>query len=301
MSSLVSIRATSLLKRVAFQSTANRTLSTIVSSSLSTTGQPILVRSGKKKGFHQDLEFQAQLPIRPFSSTSPSPNRALKDSKRTPGYLLGFNEADLIEINMQDDGFKCWGIAIYRTTYKSDSDWEEFLRRFLGQVRRRLEYYEGLDMWDSFRPTVIEDKSLFDGATPAQIRDAFHEWARTACETEQGVTYDRAQWAHGARYRLCILVDEDALRSVLDIPEDELDELNTTGFVVMIDGRWTPEIPEEEEGDFEYEPLYGCTRQDVGWMKVHYDRAQIVASTTMRYEADWDLEYRRPPAIGFNS
>ncbi|KAI2720883.1 hypothetical protein CBS147332_4123 [Penicillium roqueforti] len=225
----------------------------------------------------------------------------IKDSKRTPGYPVTFNEADLIEINMQGDGFKSWGIAIYRTTYKSDSDWEEFLRRFLGQVRRTLEYYEGLDMWDSFRPTVIEDKIQFDEATPAQIRDAFNEWARTACETEQGVTYDRAEWAYGARYRLCILVDEDAVRSVLDIPEDELDELNTTGFVVMINGRWAPEIPEGEEEDDEYEPLYGCTREDVGWMKVHYDRAQIVASTTMRNESDWDLEYQRPPAIGFNS
>jgi hypothetical protein len=225
----------------------------------------------------------------------------IEDSKRTPGYPVTFNEADLIEINMQDDGFRYWGIAIYRTTYKSESDWEEFLRRFLGRVRKTLEYYEGLDMWDSFRPTVMEDKSRFDGATPTQIRDAFKEWARTACETEQGVTYERAEWAYGARYRLCILVDEEAVRSVLEIPEERLDKLNTTGFVVMINGRWVPEIAEGEDDDDEYEPLYGCTREDVGWMKVHYDRAQIVASTTMRDGSDWDLEYRRPPAICFDS
>ncbi|KAJ5392883.1 hypothetical protein N7465_011857 [Penicillium sp. CMV-2018d] len=128
-------------------------------------------------------------------------------------------------------------------------------------------------------------------------RDAFKEWAMTACETEQRLTYERAEWAYGARYRLCILVDEEAVQSVLEIPEEGLDELNTTGFVVMINGRWVPEIVEWEEDDDGYEPLYGCTRQDVGWMKVHYDRAQIVASTTMRHESNWGFEYRRPPAI----
>ncbi|KAJ5876172.1 uncharacterized protein N7529_001756 [Penicillium soppii] len=225
----------------------------------------------------------------------------IEDSKRTPGYLVNFNEADLIERNMRDDGFWYWGIVIYRTTYTSESDWEEFLRRFLGQVRETLEYYEGLDMWDSFRPTVMDDKSRFDGATPAQIRDAFKEWAMTACETEQGVTYERAEWAYGARYRLCIIANEEAVQSVLEIPEKQLNELNTTGFVVMINRRWVPELVEWEEDDDGYEPLYGCTQQDVGWMKVHYDRAQIVASTTMRNGSDWGLEYRRPPAICFHS
>lgn len=63
------------------------------------------------------------------------------------------------------------------------------------------------------------------------------------------------------------------MRSVLEIPEEELDMLNTTRFVVMINRRWAPEIAEGEEDGDKYEPLYGCTRQDVGWIKVHYDRA----------------------------
>ncbi|KAJ5121386.1 uncharacterized protein N7515_009347 [Penicillium bovifimosum] len=50
------------------------------------------------------------------------------------------NEADVIEINMREDGFRYWGIVIYRATYKSEMDWEKFLRRFLGQVRQALEY-----------------------------------------------------------------------------------------------------------------------------------------------------------------
>ena len=113
----------------------------------------------------------------------------IEDSKRTPWLPLIFNEPDIIERNMQDDGFQCWGITIYRTTYKSGSDWEEFLRRFLRRVRKTLAYYDGLDVWDSFAPMVMEDKTQFDGATSPLIRDAFKEWAVTACETEQGWTY----------------------------------------------------------------------------------------------------------------
>ncbi|KAL4755872.1 uncharacterized protein BDW70DRAFT_167344 [Aspergillus foveolatus] len=197
---------------------------------------------------------------------------AIEDSKRTPWLPFAFNEADVIERNMQDDGFQCWGITIYRTTYESDSDWEEFLRRFLRRVRKTLAYYDGLNMGDSFWPT---------------IRDAFKEWAVTACVTEQGVTYERAEWAFTARCRLCIMVDEEALRSVLDTPVEELNNLMILDPCELLEG----------EEDDTYEPLYSCTMEDVGWMKVRYSRAQIVASSTMRHGSDWDLEYRRPPGI----
>jgi hypothetical protein len=73
---------------------------------------------------------------------------------------------------MLGDGFRSWGDVVYRCTYKSDSDWEEFMRRFLFHVRRTLEDYDGLNMLDSFMPTtVIDDKPRFDGVTPAIVRD----------------------------------------------------------------------------------------------------------------------------------
>lgn len=36
--------------------------------------------------------------------------------------------------------------------------------------------------------------------------------------------YDRAKSAFSARYRLCIMIDEEALQSVLDIPTEDLEE-----------------------------------------------------------------------------
>lgn len=101
-----------------------------------------------------------------------------------------------------------------------------------------------------------------------------------ACETEQGVLYKRAESAYLARYRLCIMVNEEALQSVLEIPTEDLEAYNTTGFVILINGRWPPEWDPEEltagggpaDG---YEPVYGCTLDEVGWMKVRYNEAQI--------------------------
>lgn len=49
-----------------------------------------------------------------------------------------------------------------------------------------------------------------------------------------------------------------------------------------------------------FESVLGCTLEDVGWMKVCYDQAQILASAFMRNGPDWQAQYRRPPEITFN-
>jgi len=247
------------------------------------------------------------LPFLAISLSSSSPARMI-DSKRTPSIPFNHNEGDVIEKNMLDDGFRTWGLVIYRCTYKSDTDWKEFMRRFLYHVRETLEYYDGLDMLDLFVPTVMDDKTRFDGVTPSIVRDYFNQWARTACETEQGVPFDRAQWANTARYKYCIMVDEEALQSVLDIPPEDVEGYNNTGFVVLVNGRWEPRFLSEEElegynsppQENSFEPVQGCTLEDVGWMKVCYDRAQIVASAFMRDGFDWEAQYRRPPEITFD-
>lgn len=130
---------------------------------------------------------------------------------------------------------------------------------------------------------------------------------RVACETEQGVTFDRAQSAYSARYKLCIMVDDEALQSVLDIPSDDVMGWSHASHVILIDGKWEPYFLSEEDlkgylsppPENNFEPVHGCTLEDVGWMKVHYHQAQIMASGYMRDDGGWEREYRRPPEIGF--
>ncbi|KAL4815674.1 hypothetical protein BDW67DRAFT_185676 [Aspergillus spinulosporus] len=137
-------------------------------------------------------------------------------SERTPDLEPSENIADRIEKLLADDGFRTWGLLIYRCTYKRDTDWAEFLRRLNFCVRDTLERYNGLDLLESYAPIVLQDKA-FDGTTLA-IRDHFKQWVTTASEQEQGVPWEEAQRAELPRYKFCVVVDEEVLQSVFSIP-----------------------------------------------------------------------------------
>ncbi|KAL4903352.1 hypothetical protein BDW74DRAFT_168904 [Aspergillus multicolor] len=231
-------------------------------------------------------------------------------SKRTPDLQPSENTADRIEKLMAGDGFRTWGLVIYRCTYKSDTDWNEFLRRVNFTVRRTLEEYNGLDMMDSYEPIVMEDKD-FDGAITSAIRDHFKQWVVTACEREQGIPWKLAQNAKSPRYNFCIMVDEEALQSVLstsapDNPTGHA-EINKTAYVKLVNRKWPgylaeyvdeelAEIPDEDDHQ---EPIEGCKLEDVGWMKVLYDYVQLDATLGMHSTDDWRVQYYRPPEVGF--
>ncbi|KAE8383973.1 hypothetical protein BDV23DRAFT_177414 [Aspergillus alliaceus] len=212
------------------------------------------------------------------------------------------NQADELERLLQKNGFKIWGFVIYRCTYQSDSDWEKFMARFLHHVTKSLEFYNGLDLLDSFAPTVFEDRS-FNGVSTAFLRKHFQEWAVTAPEKEQGV--DNTCFPESGRYRFFIMVDQEALESVLGAPD--LEDSNKYGFVRLVNGFWEPqELDEDELAAYgvssqselkQYEPVEGCTLEDVGWMKVLYDEAETWAFLHVCDTFDWLTYYKRPPGI----
>lgn len=203
---------------------------------------------------------------------------------------------------MQKDNFRNWGFVLYRFTYKSDSDWEEFMRRYLDAVRSRLESANGLDLLNSFAPTILEDRR-FDGASSFTIRDHFEQWVTTAAPAEQGISTEDLRFKEGGRYKFCLMVDEEALQSILNVPLDR--GYQDTGYVILVDGEWKPEeeLDEEEKAMYEvwepevFEPVDGCTEKDVGCMRVRYDVAQVSGYVDMRNRWDWEVEYRRPPEI----
>lgn len=113
------------------------------------------------------------------ASQIPDEDRPVQPSKRDPTIETTSNDADELERLLQKDGFKIWGFVIYRCTYQSDSDWENFMSRFLHPITARLECMNGLDLLDGFAPTVFEDQS-FNGADTAFLRKHFQGWAATA-------------------------------------------------------------------------------------------------------------------------
>ncbi|KAJ5670384.1 uncharacterized protein N7477_005747 [Penicillium maclennaniae] len=179
-------------------------------------------------------------------------------SKRDPTMDVCLNEADRPEALLNKDGLKTWGFVIYRCTYQNNSDWEKFMARFLSVVPDYLEFYSGLDLLDTFAPTVLEDPS-FEGTTVATLGEHFNLWAKVSLKEEKGGPED--YYVRIGRYRFFIMVDQEAMELVLSAPKHDYE----TSFVRV---RYSMkrirngDVPEPEE------PLEGCTENDVGWMKV---------------------------------
>lgn len=74
---------------------------------------------------------------------------------------------DRIEAGYQTDGHKTWGFVIYRTSYESDADWNEFMRRLSWWTRDFMEYSNEQDVLGLMTWTVFDDRACFDGADTA--------------------------------------------------------------------------------------------------------------------------------------
>ncbi|OJI98294.1 hypothetical protein ASPVEDRAFT_25186 [Aspergillus versicolor CBS 583.65] len=212
---------------------------------------------------------------------------------RTPRLSTTHNTADQIERLMQTDGFRKWGFVIYRCTYANDSDWDAFMARIYGAVKEYLEYSNGMDILDSFAPTVVQDWAAFEGATTAVVREHFvNTWVLGVFPEENpDLDIDIPRNAESGRYRFFIMVDEESLRPVLEVEEDSI---NHPGFVRLVQADWgskrsniVDEEKEEEEfapvpGWDECEPLEGCVLQDVGWMNILYDHVEAMGYPNIR-------------------
>ena len=73
----------------------------------------------------------------------------------------------------------------------------------------------------------MEDPS-FEGATVATLRKHFKQWAKASLKEKQGVLDDYYTLTGG--YRFFIIVDPEAIESVLSAAEDDYE----TGFVRMV-------------------------------------------------------------------
>ncbi|OJJ69571.1 hypothetical protein ASPBRDRAFT_182601 [Aspergillus brasiliensis CBS 101740] len=235
--------------------------------------------------------------IRPVHITPPLSPFRNAPSRRTPELESWMNCADNIERLLDQDKFKTWGFVIYRCTYQSDSGWETFMVRLHKRVEEFLRFYNGLDLLGSFAPTVLENRS-FEGATVVSLRQNFNKWAMTAVVEEQGIGPSKLLHLKNGRYRFFIMVDQEALDSILSTSEDGLNG----GFVRLVNAEWKPEELDEELAERggpppPEEPLEGCTEEDVGWMKVRWRGSQVPGYEQLGDSFMWDLYYSRPPVI----
>jgi hypothetical protein len=216
------------------------------------------------------------------------------------------NEADRIEAQMQADGHRTWGYVIYRTTYDSDADWAEFLRRLRFQMNLNMvECYNGQDILDMFTWTIFDDPALFDGASTSTVRQHFKQWAESAFRAEQqrpGVD-EEVSMGTSPRYHYCVQVDKEALKSVAhDAPPPEELDTSGIGWVKLINKSW---MLRSEDPRFHgrpldpnvYEAIEGVTENDVGWIKCPYRSVMGEWYVLLGDLNGWVIHYRRPPTV----
>lgn len=249
----------------------------------------------------QDVQLQADI-----SWLNGIRQRIRSPSQRNPDMSWHNNAADLIQRQLQDDGHRTWGFVIYRTTYSNDVDWADFVRRLRFQMEDSFDYFNGRDILEKFTLTVIQDRSLFDGADTNTIRQHFQQWSLTAYRSEQQPQVEgQSSSESGAgmikigrspRYRFAVMVDAEALRSVVhEAPAPPDLDTTSKGWIKLIDKSW---YLGRSEGDADpLEPIEGVTERDVGWMKVPYQDVMTECYTQSRSLNNWSLNYRRPPKI----
>lgn len=157
-----------------------------------------------------DASFRSQL----LDRIRDRAQRLKNPSHRTPDRETNLNNADSIERQLQEDGHQIWGWVIYRSTYKSDEEWAEFMRRLRYHIEDTLRFVNALDMQQSLNYQVFEDRDQFDKMHPSAVLEHFTQWVATAPQ-EQG---EGKHMTRSQRYNYCLHVNQEALKSVIDGP-----------------------------------------------------------------------------------
>lgn len=235
-------------------------------------------------------------------------NFVAKDpSPRNPRISTHSSFADRIEAQYQADGHETWGYVIFRTTYDDEAAWTEFMRRLRFWATDSMEIFNGQDVLDKMTWTVFDDRERFDGANAATIRQHFRDWAETAVKHEQqqpGQVDDApVSMGRSPRYRYCVQVDAEALRSAVHDapPPPDFDEDNL-GWVKVIDKNWLPRAENplfagRKPDPNVYAEIDGSTEHNVGWVKCPLPSVMTEYYMLFQDLNGYTISYRRPPAV----
>jgi hypothetical protein len=208
---------------------------------------------------------------------------------------------------MQAEKHQSWGFVIYRTTYESQADWEECLRRVQSEIADHLAELGASILLNSHVLTILDDREKFNNVDTAAIRQHFKQWVAEAVSREQPdaiVPRPIDLRTYAPRYYYCIQIDAAALESVVNAHPREItvmtNDTTHTGWVKLIDRefqpraddpRWRHRPPWSPE-----EAIEGITDPDVGWCKVNYiDLVPCYAQCTD--PIGWPCFYKRPPRL----
>ncbi|RYP81112.1 hypothetical protein DL770_005975 [Monosporascus sp. CRB-9-2] len=117
-----------------------------------------------------------------------------------------------------DTGDSQWGWVIYRCTYKPELDvlWESLKRLIVEETRRSAAHSDAPGIIEKVDWRFIEDPEL-EGASRNELKRRFRAWARTEITSYD---IDNTTDSRGSRYSYFIQIDEEALLSLLNDPNN---------------------------------------------------------------------------------
>jgi hypothetical protein len=150
---------------------------------------------------------------------------------------------------------KKWGFVIYRCTYKDDAAWSNFMRIFKDMILGGIvPLSESLnqDVIDRLAFDVREDRALFQKATRPELRDDFLAWARSDQINEELSDEElreraerkplspssediQSKYVDSPRYEYFLVVDEEAMNSVLAVEHRVYDQ---DSWVYIVNADW---------------------------------------------------------------
>ena len=190
-------------------------------------------------------------------------------------------------------------------------------------TRWSLHFYKAEELIHTINWDVRDDLPALDGVSKDFVRQHFRKWVlgpATAQETEGEDAFPVWRWSHGyrhapvSRYRYCVYVDEDVLRSVLDADDGIRNfEGELQGYLDVLDAEWEPptqqpetndSVTDQNDGEDEVydpvddgeEPVDGCKLYNVGWMRIESTCLMPTAYAMFNIGA-WHINYQRPPTV----
>lgn len=236
----------------------------------------------------------------PFAFAAARSNRIspLQSSFRT---MLTSPESD-IRSDLADLPIEKWGWVIYRCSYTAANEpaWARFKSRVETYSREHIAASNAPEIADRLEWTWVEDSTL-EGASPAALRERFRAWAAKEVDRQPGDYISEAI----PRLNFFIVVDDESLRS-LNKPDLLARPWPRNAFVKFVDAYWEPSSPDHTELEDEFggpeffEPIDGCTEENVGWMLIapYLLDAEFYNDWCGDFNLNfWPIFYTRPPQI----
>jgi hypothetical protein len=185
----------------------------------------------------------------------------------------------------EQDGYT-WGYRIYRTSYTSDANFQEamdVLREYMhyecyidytsrlealekkGLSRDTVDERPNQQLWSRLKNEIVQDREQLEGASPGKIRTIAQNW-----------THSLGNKVHTSpRYRLCLMIDDDAIETLLrhPMPAVRPPNISLARAVKVIDSEFG--LPDSYHSDVEDEEEDGERDDD--------DEEDEAGSTGLRY------------------